>query len=214
MQIRQNVIKSNRIIFSLIFVVLCGSSIDAVAQAKKSSIGIHEKLWALSHPFKAKAAYKITLEVRSICDSLSLVHGVSGNSGGKLDAFRHSYWMALLRQKLRYRAALKLGIAHEKSNFKQFRKGRQEDNTRADSVLCAMDLHNNKEGLKIGEQQLGKSKSDIAEAIINAYNKGMFQICLVNDKDEFITCEGDKIDFKKFKNAWNVPRCLIKSADW
>lgn len=192
--------------------LLCFSSQNMYAQ--NMSIGWAEKCWALSHPFKIKDAYRITFEVKSICDSLAYNHGITGNAGGKLDAFRHTYWMALLRQFMSRNACLKLGIAHEKTNYKQFVKLDRMDENRPDSTFCVMDLHNNKQGVFIGEQLKGRSKSDITESIVEAYNSGKLKVCRLSKDNEFLDCDGNRIQLEDFKDSWHMPRCLINSSDW
>ena len=39
-----------------------------------------------------------------------------------MDAFRHAYWMARLRQEIGKTAARSLGKAHEKENYQTFKK--------------------------------------------------------------------------------------------
>lgn len=53
------------------------------------------------HFLKAKKAYKISVEVTHIVDSIGKNNGLDGDgSGGQLNAFRHAYWMARLRKEI------------------------------------------------------------------------------------------------------------------
>ncbi|MBK6839510.1 MAG: hypothetical protein IPG90_15685 [Bacteroidetes bacterium] len=75
-------------------------------------------------PVHRKKTWKITEQARMETKSLLLDSRLDGDEdGGQLDAFRHAFWMASLSQKICWRKALKLGIAHEKAiteNLKAF----------------------------------------------------------------------------------------------
>ena len=70
------------------------------------------------------------------------------NNGGKLDAFKHSYWMARLTQGIGKRAAFRLGKAHEKGNYQTYQRRRLEDGLLPDKPSTDMDLYNNNIGYK------------------------------------------------------------------
>ena len=97
----------------------CSSSIKT-SYGKLSSA---EKTWIVFHGFKAKKAYDISLEAEGVTDSIkkNKIIGVD-LSGGKLDAFKPSYWMARLTQDIGKRSAYSLGKAHEKGNYQTFKK--------------------------------------------------------------------------------------------
>ena len=72
----------------------------------------------LFHPFKATKALEISKEVNRISDSIKKTNLLDGDaSGGQVDAFRHAYWMARLKQEIGESAARSLGKAHEKENY-------------------------------------------------------------------------------------------------
>src|SRR5690242_2677899 len=115
------------------------------------SLSAPEKWWVIWHPFVAKKAYRISLEARTVADSLRTSPVLDGDAnGGQVDAFRHSYWMARLSQSMCWKKARSLGKAHEKGNYKSFKKGKMEEGTLPDSASGAMDLYNNKVGIEIG----------------------------------------------------------------
>ena len=101
----------------------------------------------LLHPFVAKRAYDCTKYVVAAVDSLKRAGTIgTDHNGGSLDAFRHAYWMANLSSAIGSRKALKLGKAHEKGNYLEYKRHRLEDSILPDSVSCAMDLANNRVG--------------------------------------------------------------------
>ena len=66
----------------------------------------------------------------------------SGNSG-QVDAFRHAFWMANLTKEIGWRRAKRLGLAHEKGNYKAYKKRKSEDGEIPDKMSSEMDLFNN-----------------------------------------------------------------------
>ena len=109
-----------------------------------------EKWWVIGHPFVAKKTLKVSQIARLKTDSIkenNILKGV-GN-GDQVDAFRHTYWMASLTQTIGQRKAKRLGIAHEKGNKRDFKKGNKEEGSLPDKISSEMDLFNNEVGLKI-----------------------------------------------------------------
>jgi len=79
----------------------------------------------------------------------------------KSDAFRHCYWSALLSKELGYSNALEFTTAHESSPL----------NIKAEKT---MDLHNNKIGLKIGQNK--KSTLSISLQCLAALRGGKLKV--------------------------------------
>lgn len=101
-----------------------------------------------THLFKANKAYKTTVYVKKVVDSLKQkeVFGTH-DVGNQLDAFKHAFWSWKLADVIGSRAAKSLGIAHEKGNKQFYDKGKLEDGFLSDSISSVMDLYNNKMGL-------------------------------------------------------------------
>ena len=71
-----------------------------------SALSKPERTWVIFRAFKAKKAYLISKEVEETKDSIARHGGIGvDNNGGKLDAFKHGYWMARLSQRIGKRAA-------------------------------------------------------------------------------------------------------------
>jgi len=172
-----------------------------------------EKCWVISHPFIANKARKLT----QLADSTSRILKKSGvlddkDTGGKSDAFRHAYWMALLSQKFCWKKAIALGNAHEKGNYKQFKKGKpDEELTLPDSVSGVMDKFNNEIGLRIGCNNKTIHQDSLILLIRNELLAGKMKIILKNQKGDFIDCNGNIIDMKLYESKWSIPKCLVKS---
>jgi hypothetical protein len=172
-----------------------------------------EKNWVIFHPFIAAKAFRITAEARKETEKLltdSLLD--SDPYGGKVDAFRHTYWMARLAQKMRYKKALRLGIAHEKANHISFINHQpDEEGSLPDSVSSEMDLFNNSVGVAIGCNFREASPKEIYDLVISAIEKGKVKIIRKDRSGKDVDCEGRQIDYSVFTGQWQIPKCLVNS---
>ncbi|MCA6364468.1 MAG: hypothetical protein IM638_15630 [Bacteroidetes bacterium] len=173
-----------------------------------------ELRWAMFHPQASRHAYESAQRARAATDSLQKAGVLTDGNGGQLDAFRHAYWMALCVQEITPQKAEALGKAHEKSNYRQFKRGRFEDGVQPDSMACEMDLFNNSTGIAIGlaykfDQQ--KNKSPLINRVIAAIKSGQLRILRKDAAGNYLTCSGVVIDMVSHKGKWNIPKCLVKS---
>jgi hypothetical protein len=172
-----------------------------------------EKTWVITHLFKAKKAFKITKEARE--ETNHILHQNLLDTfphGGRLDAFRHTYWMTRLTQCIGSRAARSLGKAHEKGNYRAFRKGRTEDGFLQDQTAVEMDLYNNEQGIQIGINNLQTTCDSLKTVIISAIHNGQLKILKRSESGQLITCEGHIIlTAARSKKDWKLPYCLIPS---
>ncbi|MCF8297409.1 MAG: hypothetical protein K9J13_07710 [Saprospiraceae bacterium] len=172
-----------------------------------------EKFWVVFHPFVAKKAAFYSNKVRIVNDSIKLTNTLDGiENGGQVDAFRHAYWMALLSCHIHWRKALKLGKAHEKGNFIDYKKRKKEDGSLPDFASSEMDLWNNKAGIEIGR----KYKEDISETqlqqiIIHAILKGEMRIIKTNSDGKFLDEDGNIIPESELIGRWENNKCLVPS---
>jgi len=147
-----------------------------------------------------------------LCRGILLRGGLDNDAnGGVLDAFRHAYWMARLAQEMSWRKAYSLGLAHEKTNRRNFKKKIKEDGSVQDSVSCWMDINNNMFGISIGISKKDASKEELIREIIENINKGSFLVIRKNDKGESLDCFGNIINDEEWKSKWNNRRCLVPS---
>lgn len=170
------------------------------------------KRWVLFHPFKAKVSLKISNETNKVSDSIRTSNLLDKDpAGGQVDAFRHAYWMARMRQEMGKRAARSLGKAHEKDNYLTYKKLKLEDGVVPDKIASEMDLYNNEEGLKLIRKGSKVSKKGLIYRIINAIRKGEMKIIKKDQKGNFLTCEGEIIPSKELKGKWKNDKCLVPS---
>lgn len=200
-------------LFSIMLLLcLSCSTTKQKAIGKFKGLSRPEKYWVVTHPFVAKRS--LTLSRLAVSTSEKVKHERlldQENNGGKLDAFRHAYWMALLTQNIGPRKAEKLGKAHEKGNWHDFKKHRLEEGVLPDSNSTVMDLYNNKEGIVIGCENLQLDKDSLKNSIIKEINKGRFKIIAKNKEGNFVDCAGNKLDPESLKGKWNNNKCLVNS---
>lgn len=180
--------------------------------SKFAKLSTPEKCWAIFHPFVARKAFQATLQTQMVTDSIKKT-GIIGtdNSGGKLDAFKHAYWIGGVSIAIGSRKALKLGKAHEKGNRQQFKKHQMEDHELPDSVSSCMDLFNNNQGANVVKEHPDITFQQLQKNILELLRNGQLKCILKNRHGEFLTCDGRIIQPKDWFGKWGVPKCLIRS---
>lgn len=201
----------------LVLFLLFFFSVDVlVAQSTTSQffkLSCAEKCWTLLHPFKAKKAFQITQEARQLTRHVQSEHLLdSFTHGGSLDAFRHSFWMARLAQSIGPRAARSLGKAHEKGNYRAFKKGKTEDGMLQDATAVEMDLYNNKQGILAGMVNRKASSFILMNYLLESIHAGNFKMLKRDSLGQLCTCENMPVILEnRTKNEWKLPFCLIPS---
>lgn len=172
-----------------------------------------EKKWIFLHPFVAAKAWHITLESRAAVVQLSTHPDLDTfHHGGRLDAFRHGYWMARLTLAIGERKARSLGRAHERGNYRQFRRKVSEDGTLQDSTATVMDLLNNEAGIQLATTVTVTSTDELANRIIEKIVRGELIILKRNAEGMLCTCNGHPVVLPAGgKRPWRLPYCLVPS---
>ena len=171
-----------------------------------------KRTWVLFHPFKAKKSLEVSKEANKVADSIKKSNLLDGDaSGGQVDAFRHAYWMARLRQEIGESAARSLGKAHEKENYLTFKERKLEDGVLPDEISSKMDLYNNEQGLKLISRRSKVSKKGLIYRIVNAIRIGKMKVIKKDANGLFLTCEGENISMKSLKGKWKNNKCLVNS---
>ena len=170
----------------------------------------YEFLWAIRHPV---AAFKIKKQLPLIFHHYELVKrskllDTLGN-GGKLDAFRHVYFMAYLINYVKEEKLRKLGIAHEKGNYHQFIKHQLEFSERPDSLACIMDLRNNEVGFELKKALTCFKPDSLVNVVIRQIHQGKAWYLKRNQQKNYISCENEAINLYLYTNKWFIPKCLI-----
>lgn len=198
-------------IFSFVF-FLNFYCLSAQYQLGFSALSRPEKRWVFFHPFVAKKAQVLTKKALQVVDTMKNDPRLDQHqNGGQIDAFRHTFWMATLAQQIKPSKVKKLGLAHEKANRIEFKKGRKEDGSYADQVSCSMDLYNNAIGIKIGTGNKNATTEELRQLVFIAVKTGECKIIKRNKAGVFLTCDGKPINTTENKNTWNIPKCLVNS---
>jgi hypothetical protein len=170
----------------------------------------YEFWWALGHPFAALKVKKVYKKASRLFDQNELKVKLDPySSGGKLDAFRHVFYFAAFAQKIKPKKVLKLGRAHEKTNYLDFKRGKVEDELIADSLSCLMDLLNNEVGVRLGRENKDISLEELKQKVLDLIliKDGAYHI--LRDKEgRFIDCNNKVIDMSAYKGKWYIPKCI------
>lgn len=195
---------------TLLFVLILGLQLEVKAFPR---ISRPEFFWVLAHPFVAKKALKTSREVLIITiKQKKLNYPDTLISGGNLDAFKHAFWMACLSSKIGKKKAIKLGKAHEKGNFIEYKKNKKEDGQTPDSLSSVMDLWNNLLGAEIYSETKTRDIEALKQNVLLAVKNGRAKKFKFNEKNEFIDCNEKTIDLSQWKGRWFIPKCLINSG--
>ena len=133
--------------------------------------------------------------------------------GGQVDAFRHAYWTARLAQEMCWRKVKRLGKAHERGNYLDFKKQRTGEETFSDSIAGAMDHFNNDLGIDAGRKNKNLPEEEMKMLIVKKILNGEMKIILKDSQGNSLDCEKKIIDLKMYAGKWNIPRCLVKSNE-
>ncbi|OFX66933.1 MAG: hypothetical protein A2X12_09975 [Bacteroidetes bacterium GWE2_29_8] len=192
-----------------IFIVITTAFVTQSLNAQNIKPSRFEKAWALKHIFVANKAKKISKEASTT--SLQIKENKIldfDDNGGFIDAFRHSYWMARLTQEIGQKKAIKLGVAHEKKNYKDFKK---RISTTHDSVSIQMDLLNNQIGSQIGIEYKELPKEKLIELIVQQVKNGNMFIIQKDTLHNSLDINGNIINNADWQGIYVNKRCLIKS---
>ncbi len=172
----------------------------------KTKVAGPEIAWAIAHPFIATKAKRISERAIFVTDSLEKIGVLKDRSGGQLDAFKHAFWMASLSQLIKPKKAYKLGLAHEKYNYKQAKKGKGG----GDKAASEMDLWNNKVGLDLGYANRNISEDSLIKLVVSAVIGGEMKIIKKDTQGNSLDKQGRLIDKSTLK-TWENARCLMYS---
>lgn len=171
-----------------------------------------EKIWVITHPCVAKKARQIANTAKKYSHRPDIQLQLDNReSGGRQDAFRHAFWMALLAREIGVKKGIKLGKAHEKGNFRQFKKAIPEEGEMPDYAASEMDLFNNKIGAELGKLNSKVPADSMAKIVIDAVNKGDLRIIKTNKNGKYVSCENTDIEYPGKHKVWFTGRCLVPS---
>ncbi len=178
-----------------------------------SKLSRPEKWWAIGHLFIARKTFRLSNHALNTAQMLEDTDTLDGDaSGGQVDAFKHAYWMALLAQEVNPRKALKLGRAHEKGNYLEFKRSARDSLYNShDAVATEMDLNNNHVGIGIGLQFPDVSKKVLKGIVIDAVLAGEMLVIRKNEKGQFLDEHDRVIPKDSLIGKWETDKVLVKS---
>ncbi|HOZ86292.1 MAG TPA: hypothetical protein PL029_00980 [Bacteroidia bacterium] len=132
-------------------------------------------------------------------------------SGGKLDAFRHAFFMAAFATQIKIKKLRKLGMAHEKGNYRQFLRSATEEGEIPDSLASVMDLQNNELGFVIGSANKDSSLVSIKTLVLQDIIAGKALIMKRNKRGEYLNCDNVPLKKTSLEKKWSLPKCLVAS---
>ncbi len=197
----------------IIVLIFLSSQISAQSNWEKfRKLSCTHKTWVVFHPFKAKKASEISMEATKVSDSVAKTDLLDKDiTGGQVDAFRHAYWTARLQQEIGKRAAISLGKAHERDNYRTFKKHRTEDGIVPDQASKEMDLFNNKVGLRFTQKGIPASQNELTQNIVDAILMGDLKVIKKDTLGNYLTCDGALIPSSALGNSWLNKKCVIPS---
>jgi len=200
----------------ILFLILLGLCESTIAQSSFRKLSHPEKCWVLCHPFKARKAQVITKRVQFVVDSIKKTGTIGADeNGGKLDAFKHTFWMTSLALKIGKKQSIKLGKAHEKGNYLQFKRHTLEDSILPDSISSEMDYRNNEIGTNsfFGKCHFKITETEIVETVLRKLKSGGLFIIKKDSSGNYLDCNGAIIDMELWLGKWGIPKCLIQPKE-
>ncbi len=195
------------------FIFILSFNYFFIASQNKRTTSCYEKKWALFHPFAALKANKIYKRCLPFYEEVKKENTLDDfESGGKLDAFRHIFFMSAFAQKIKIRKIRKLGKAHEKGNYKHFLKNREEHGELPDSLSGVMDLFNNEVGFELGSENKKLNLKELKLLVVAELKKGCGLYFRRNAKKQYVNCSDEIILWENYLKKWFVPKCLIKTS--
>ena len=178
--------------FLLIFFLVSIETLYSQKSFRRLKPGLPEIRWAVFHPFSARNAFRITERVVNVTDSIRDTGMVGKDShGGELDAFRHAYWMAILSLNIGWRKSRSLGNAHEKSNYRSFKKARRKGKPdKHDAAAREMDLWNNNAGMATAKGYPDTKHTEMIDLIVEAIRDGKMKVILKNKVGQSLDSSG------------------------
>jgi len=197
---------------STLLIFICFCCCFKLQLVSQHSLSKYERNWMLVHPFLSAKIYKHLKETTLIYKEVKLnkVLADTIDSGGKLDAFRHTFTMAYLSRYVNFNKLRTLGQLHEKGNKYNFLKNYTEYGERADSLACEMDLRNNELGFTIGVDQKELTISQLKIYILTQITQGNAWYFKKNSDNNYVSCQNAIININDYKNVWYIPKCLIQ----
>ena len=200
--------------FLLIVFLLTMSILSSAQNAFQSykNLSKPERKWVRQNPVAALRTYKLSQMAAAEAQKYVNDPEFDGDgSGGMVDAFRHTLWMALTTQKIGKRKALALGRAHEEKSKIYFESCDPSVPNLPDSIDSEMDFINNQKGADIGIKYPKATYEELVQIVRNTVVSGQCYKIKKNSKGEYLDYEGNVIPHEAIQGKWITPKILVKS---
>lgn len=200
--------------FLLIVFLLTMSILSSAQNAFQSykNLSQPERKWVRQNPIAALRTYKLSQMAAAEAQKYVNDPEFDGDgSGGMVDAFRHTLWMALTTQKIGKRKALALGRAHEEKSKLYFESCDPSEPNLPDSIDSEMDFINNQKGADIGIKYPKATYEELVQIVRNTVVSGQCYKIKKNSKGEYLDYEGNVIPQEAIQGKWITPKILVKS---
>lgn len=169
----------------------------------------YEFWWSVAHPFAAMKVKNTYKKVYPLFNDETIGRQLDTFSvNGKLDAFRHVFYMAAFAQKVKAKKLVKLGKAHERTNYLQFKKDPERKTHQQDSISCEMDLKNNLIGIQLGVTNKKASLQELKAKAIELVQTNNAHYILRDRKGKYIDCNNATINIQDYNGKWYIPLCM------
>ncbi len=173
-----------------------------------------ERKWVRHHPLAALRTYKLSQMAAAEAQKYVADPEFDGDgSGGMVDAFRHTLWMALTAQKIGKSKALALGRAHEEKSKLYFESCDPYTPNLPDSIDSEMDFINNQKGADIGSKHPKATYEELVEIVRTTVVSGQCYKIKKNSNGDYLDYDGNIIEPKLLQGKWITPKILVRS-DW
>ena len=119
--------------------------------------------------------------------------------------------MSRITQKFGWRRARSLGVAHEKGNFRDYKKHRLEEGSLPDQQSGQMDFLNNDVGIQIGKDHLSADCQELSKIIIDYILEGKLFKIKKNKFGVFLKCNNEPIIETEIMGKWENQKCIVPS---
>ena len=178
------------------------------------NLSLPERKWVRHHPLAALRTYKLSQMAAAEAQKYVNDPEFDGDgSGGMVDAFRHTLWMALTAQKIGKSKALALGNAHEEKSKLYFESCDPSTPNLPDSIDSEMDFINNQKGADIGTKYPKATFEELVQIVRSMVVSGQCYKIKKNSKGEFLDYDSNVIPPDALQGKWITPKILVKS-DW
>lgn len=172
-----------------------------------------EKRWAMTHPFAALKAWKVSRNALAVTDSLFRTRTLAGPlNGGPIDAFRHAYWISGLCQAIGPQKALRLARAHERANFLHYQQGELEEEFIPDRACSEMDWWNNSRGIEIWSTNPQANPNERMQQVLTEIQMGHLKVIRQNAAGEFVDYQNKPLPRQSWEGFWLNQRVLVVSG--